>query len=152
MRTTYHTVADLDPQDRTLLEAAVTATHQAYAPYSHFYVGAAVRTTAGTIYAGGNQENASYPLCLCAERVAIAAAHASSPGVPIAAIAVTARNPAKSLQDPIPPCGACRQVIRELELRFEQPVRVIFSSETGRVQVCEGVAELLPFSFGPRFL
>ena len=140
----------LPAADLQLLEQAIEASQKAYAPYSEFYVGAALLLSNGTIILGSNQENASYPLCLCAERVAIAAA--SNYQLPVQAIAVMARNPRSPLTQPISPCGACRQVILETELRFQHCIRIILYGEMGEVFVVESAKDLLPLGFDAHFL
>ena len=140
----------LPSEDKELLLQAIAASELAYAPYSKFYVGAALRLTDGTIVKGSNQENAAYPLCLCAERVAIAAASNYNMGV--TAIAVMARNPRAKLTKPVSPCGACRQVILETERRFQQKIRVILYGETGEVYVLDSANDLLPVSFDEKVL
>ena len=99
---------DLNDGDRKLIESAVAATESAYAPYSHFSVGAALRLDDGTVVTGSNQENVAYPSGLCAERTALFAASASHPGKAVEALAIVARNPEGMLVG-ASPCGACRQ-------------------------------------------
>ena len=96
---------------------------------------------------GSNQENAAYPLCLCAERVAIAAADSVYPGVPIIAIAITAKSLNQVVDSPVSPCGACRQVICETEGKHQTPMRIILQGETGKVYVLSSGNDLLPLSF-----
>lgn len=132
-------------------EAEKAATH-AYAKYSNFQVGAAILLNNGQIVTGSNQENAVYPCGLCAERTAAFAASARFPEVPFTRIAVTAINPVKPLENPISPCGSCRQVLFEFEERFGQPIEVILSGQTGPVYVVSSIADLLPYSFHAGFL
>lgn len=138
-------IESLEISDKLLLQKAIEASQLAYAPYSKFYVGAALELLDGTIVMGSNQENASYPLCLCAERVALAAASNYNMGVKT--IAVMARNPRAKLRKPISPCGACRQVILETERRFDQKIRIILYGETGEVFLIDSGNDLLPLSF-----
>lgn len=138
-------IESLEISDKLLLQKAIEASQLAYAPYSKFYVGAALELLDGTIVMGSNQENASYPLCLCAERVALAAA--SNYNIAVKTIAVMARNPRAILTKPISPCGACRQVILETERRFDQKIRIILYGETGEVYLIESGQDLLPLSF-----
>lgn len=137
----------LNNEDKTLLEAAHEAADKAYAPYSQFYVGAALRLDDGSIIIGNNQENAAYPSGLCAERVAIFAAGATKPNNKIVSLAVTAHSKNNPLTNPIPPCGGCRQVISESEYRFKHPIRLILQGQSGPVVVVEKAGDLLPFSF-----
>lgn len=142
-----HNLADA----RLLLEAH-NATKNSYAPYSKFHVGAAVRLANGAIVRGNNIENAAYPNGLCAERVALFAAQAQYPGVPVEAIAITAYSEITEVTDPVAPCGACRQVMVETEQRSEIPMRIICQGNTGSVFVFEGIEALMPFIFLTKFL
>jgi cytidine deaminase len=119
----------------------------AYAPYSHFNVGAAVLLANGKIVKGNNQENASYPVGLCAERVAIFSAGANYPGIPVEAIAVIATSDHFHLDRPVPPCGACRQAIAEYEHRYNKKIKMIMAGETGKVLLSESIENLLPYQF-----
>ena len=146
-----------DPQalaaaDRTLLDRAVTACADSHSPYSRFRVGAALRLANGEVIVGSNFENASYPLCLCAERVALAAAHSLYPAIPIVAMAVTAISPSTVIDRPVPPCGACRQVLAEVEQRHGQPIRLLLRGQTGPVATFAAASLLLPFGFDGTFL
>jgi cytidine deaminase len=145
--TEFETADELTPQDQKLLSEARTSVQYAYAPYSHFNVGAAVLLENGEIVIGNNQENASYPLGLCAERVAIFAASAKYPGIPVKAIAVTARSEEFEINKPIAPCGACRQAIAEYEHRFKKDIHIILSGESGKIVTSESIGALLPFQF-----
>jgi cytidine deaminase len=129
------------PTYQALLEAAQAARQLAYVPYSGFAVGAAVLTTSGAIFAGGNIENAAYPLTLCAERVALFSAYAAGERDIIALAVVTPTDEAAS------PCGACRQVLIELAPHCT----VLLSNLTG-AQRRTTPEELLPHSFGARQL
>lgn len=148
----YASSADLPEQSATLLAAAVQALDHAYAPYSNFYVGAAILLKNGEIISGANQENAAYPLCLCAERVALAAAHAQYPNVAVSAIAVTVKNPKQVIDAPAAPCGACRQVICETERRYGQPIQVLLQGETGEIFAFASGKAMLPLSFDGSYL
>ena len=143
---------ELPPQDAALLRMAHEAAHHAYAPYSKFQVGAAVRLANGEMVTGSNIENAAYPSGLCAERVALFAAMARWPGVPIEALAVTAHSASKTIGQPVPPCGACRQVMAEAEQVSGIPLRVMCQGEVGKVFVFDGIASLMPFVFLDKFL
>ena len=142
---------ELSEEDRMLVEAAKQATKSSYAPYSKFHVGAAVRLRDGITVIGANQENASYPLGLCAERTAIFAAGAHYPKQPIVALAVAAKKGNRFLGQFISPCGACRQVILGAEERFGIPIRILLYGSEG-VLVSDGIAPLLPLSFGDESL
>jgi cytidine deaminase len=145
--TEYESNKELNADDRNLLDAAKSTLNNAYAPYSKFHVGAAVLLENGEVITGNNQENASYPIGLCAERVAIFAAGANFPGVKIKAIAISAKSEYFEIDKPVPPCGACRQAIAEYEHRYQKPIRIIMSGESGKVMTAENIGTLLPFQF-----
>ncbi len=138
--------------DRELLLAAIAQLEKAYAPYSNFHVGAAARLSDGDIFIGSNQENASYPLCMCGERVALYNAAANKPNVPVDAVAITIKNQHATIDKPVSPCGACRQVISEFEYRHKQPIRIILKSDSPEVYVLNSVADILPLGFNATFL
>lgn len=143
----YDSLDALASADRELMESAVQATATAYAPYSGFHVGAALRLADGTVVCGSNQENAAYPSGLCAERTAIFAASAQRPDVQsYEALAIVGCDSAGHLTE-ASPCGACRQVLLEYEQRQGCPMQVICYLKGGRVRVFPNVANLLPFSF-----
>jgi cytidine deaminase len=137
----------LEPEDRKLVKLSRQMTAKAYAPYSGFYVGAAVQLENGEVITGSNQENGAYPSGLCAERVAVFAASAMFPGIPMKAIAVSAKSPRLSMDEPVSPCGACRQVMLEYETLQGTPIRLLLSKENGRILIIEKVGDLLPLSF-----
>lgn len=139
-------MAELSEMDRELVEAAKQATDGSYAPYSKFFVGAAARLSDGSIFLGANQENAAFPSGLCAERTALFAANAQYPLQPVVALAIAARKGSRFLAKPIPPCGACRQVISGVEDRFGQPIRILLYGTDG-VLVSKGISPLLPLRF-----
>ena len=129
---------------KELVEAARVAVGHAYAPYSRFAVGAAVRLTDGAVIVGANFENASYGLSLCAEAVALAAANAQGRLADVEAIAVVGGQAA-----PVTPCGRCRQILNEAEQVAGRPIGIYCASPSGDSVVKHSVAELLPFAFGP---
>lgn len=138
---------ELAEADRQLIDAARQATYRSYAPYSHFCVGAAARLADGTVVSGSNQENAASPSSLCAERTTLFYANSRYPDQPVCTLAIAARNErGEFLQQPISPCGACRQVMLETETRFSHPMRILLYGTEG-VYELEGVNSLLPFSF-----
>lgn len=142
----YTSNEGLDSRDMELLERAQLAAKGSYAPYSNFNVGAAVRLSNGEIVAASNQENAAYPSGLCAERVAIFYAHARYPEASVEAIAVTASVDGHICETPTYPCGACRQVLAESEMRAGKPIKVIIGGEKF-TQEMESIRSLLPFTF-----
>lgn len=137
---------ELSADDQRLVQKAIQATRRSYAHYSHFQVGACVRLKNGVEILGANQENAVYPVGLCAERTAIFAAQVAWPEQPIDAIAIAARNEKGLTAVPTAPCGSCRQVMVEVEQRYGQPMRILLYGTTG-VCVIEGVKVLLPLTF-----
>lgn len=137
---------ELSDEDRALLEAARKATESSYAPYSKFYVGAAVRLANKQIICGSNQENAAYPSGTCAERTAIFYANAQYPDQAVETLAIAAQTQGSFLTKPISPCGACRQVILETEHRYGKPVRILLYGTEG-VYVLEGIRSILPLQF-----
>jgi cytidine deaminase len=143
----FDSMDELPEADRRLLQAAKASLEKAYAPYSGFQVAAAVRLENGAILTGANQENAAYPMCLCAERVALAAALAAHPQSPVQSIAVTVRYPRKKVAMPATPCGACRQVIAETEDRFGQAMSVLLQGESGAILKFKAGRDLLPLGF-----
>ena len=145
---TRHTTTDtLSNKDKALWALAQKACNDAYAPYSGFFVGAAIRLNNGKIVTGTNQENVAYPSGLCAERVAIFSASSQYPDIPIDSIAVTAKTERFELTEPLAPCGACRQVMSEYEQLHHKPIRLLFSGGNQSILVAENIKTLLPFSF-----
>ena len=143
---------ELSPADREVVDAARAATANSYAVYSHFNVGAAVRLAGGTIVCGTNQENAAYPSGLCAERTTLFWANSQYPTQAVEVLAIAARTEQGELPTPIPPCGACRQVILETEKRFNKPIRIILYGAKECYIIEDGIKALLPLSFDAGFL
>src|SRR5579871_2506108 len=143
----YASEADLPAADAVLLRAAKEATAHAYAPYSHFRVGAAARLTGGAIVTGSNQENASFPAGICAERTVLSAVAAQYPGAAVETVAISYRNENGPSDKPISPCGICRQSLQEAEDRTGQPIRLVLGGFTGKIIVIPRAAVLLPLGF-----
>lgn len=139
---------ELEALDRELVQAAQEATQGSYSPYSGFSVGAAVRLEDGTIVTGSNQENAAYPSGLCAERTALFAASHQYPEKAVVALAIAARNANGFIAQPITPCGACRQVIAEIESKSGKPIRFVLYGSSHTLVLADGINSLLPFCFG----
>lgn len=150
--TVYADRSELPEDIADLLVQAEAAAQRAYAPYSHFQVGTAILLNNGKVITGSNQENAVYPCGLCAERTAAFAASAAYPEVPFNKIVVTAINPVSPLQNPVSPCGSCRQVLFEYEQKFNQPIEVILAGEEGPIYHLDRVEDLLPYTFHAGFL
>ncbi len=144
----YDKLSDLSTNDQKLIAAARESAENAYAPYSKFFVGAAVLLVNGEIIKGNNQENADFTDGLCAERVALFYAHANFPNIAVEAVAVTAKNQNGLIAGPAQPCGSCRQVLIETESRFNQPIRIILDGAE-KIMVLNGADNLLPFAFKP---
>jgi cytidine deaminase len=142
---------ELSEQDRQLIESAKQATQQSYAPYSQFHVGAAVLLEDGTTITGTNQENAAYPSGLCAERTALFYASSTHPDKAVVALAIAAHTKGEFTNNPISPCGACRQVMLEIEQRHARPIRILLYGTEGVYVIEGGVRELLPLTFGASF-
>jgi len=140
-------VADLNDKEREAVTMAMSMIDKAYAPYSNFYVGAAAVTASGTVYPGCNQENASYPLCICGERVALYNAGAHEHDVPVVLLAIVCSSRDKAVPRPVSPCGACRQVITEFEDRHDQPITILLKADGDTLYKSESGAKLLPFLF-----
>lgn len=137
---------ELTDSDRGLVDRAKEATQTSYAPYSKFCVGAAARLSDGTIVTGSNQENAAFPSGTCAERTALFYANAAYPDKSVTELAVAAYSNGTFLKTPIPPCGACRQVILGIEERYNHPIRILLFG-TGGTYVADSVKALLPLQF-----
>lgn len=150
--TIFDGLAELSKEDQTLLSKAVAARKNAYAPYSHFQVGAAVLMENGKTVIGSNQENASYPSGLCAERVAVFQAGALYPNIRILTVAITATSRNHVVDSPAAPCGNCRQAMLEYETKQEKPIRLLLMGETGKVLQCNAIADILPLGFDSSFL
>ena len=135
-----------------LINRAIEARGNAYAPYSKFHVGAALLLHNGEIVLGNNQENAAYPSGMCAERVAIWQAGSLFPGVKIKKLAISASSTITKVDKPIGPCGACRQTLSEYEINQKEPFPVIFMGEVGEIVKTPSLLSLLPFSFDSSYL
>lgn len=155
MHTTEHTFSfeiydspdELSNEDLELFNEAKNFTRHAYAPYSHFQVGAAAKLVNDRIVHGTNQENASYPLGLCAERVLLASVSSLHPNVAIKTLAISYHNLNGKSDHPVTPCGICRQALQEFEDRASQPIRLILGGMHGKVYVFPKASLLLPLAF-----
>ena len=143
----YDSIDQLAKEDADLLRTAYKATDIAYAPYSNFHVGAAAKLTNGETIIGSNQENASYPAGICAERVLLSAASSVYPKVPIQTMAISYRNAEGKSNKPITPCGICRQTLGEYESLLKHPIRIILGGMEGKIYILTGAQSLLPFIF-----
>ncbi len=150
-RITEYLINELNKQDRILVDKAREAAGKAWAPYSDFRVGAALLLENGEIIQGSNQENAAYPSGLCAERVAVFYANANYPDIPILALAVVAVKKGKVTEEPVYPCGACRQVLAESENRYGKSMRILMVGRD-QVDIVASATELLPRNFNHKNL
>jgi len=148
----FSTPEELSPEDQELLATAGNALPNAYAPYSNFQVAAAARLEDGTVVAGWNTENAAYPMCLCAEPSALAAAASQRPGMAVVAMAITVKSANQVLDQPASPCGSCRQQLAEHEGRFGKSMKLILRGEAGPVFVFASAGDILPFGFSGELL
>ncbi|MGH1334782.1 MAG: cytidine deaminase [Aureispira sp.] len=144
--------SELTATDAQLLAEAKQAAEVAYAPYSNFKVGAAALLANGKIVRGCNQENAAYPVTLCGERVALFSAAAQYPDTPVLAVAITIKSANGDIDRPVPPCGSCRQVIFENEMRHQQAIRLILQGDSGSIYCIESVKDILPLVFDSSYL
>ena len=142
----YGNIDQLEPKDKELAQAAIEALSGSYAPYSNFNVGAAVRMEDGEIVKGANQENAAYPSGLCAERTALFYASASRPDKAIISIAIAAGQNGVLCATPATPCGACRQVMAQYQLKGGKPMSVILVGAE-KIWIFDKVDDLLPLIF-----
>ena len=142
----YDRLDELSEEQVLLVNSAIKAARDAYAPYSEYHVGAALRLANGEIIFGNNQENAAYPSGLCAERVAIFYAGARHPDVAVQSIAIAAIREGILQEGPVAPCGACRQVLYEKESQGEVPMELILYGSK-MIQVLNKVTDLLPLPF-----
>ena len=143
----YENFEELSKDIQNLMQQAVEAREKAYAPYSKFYVGAALLLENGEIITGNNQESAAYPSGMCAERVAIWKAGSEYPGVKVQKLAISASSKTHVVSSPIGPCGACRQTLSEYEINQKEPIEIYFMGAIGKVVKTASLLDLLPFSF-----
>ncbi len=143
----YNSINELPDDIKSLMDEAIDAREKAYAPYSKFEVGTAMLLDNGEVVTGNNQENASYPSGLCAERTAIYYAGSKYPNAKILKIAISASSKNQETSTPIPPCGACRQAISEYEEKQNLPIEIYFMGKVGEVVKSDSLVNLLPFVF-----
>lgn len=140
-------IAELAEKDALLLQQARKATKKAYAPYSRFHVGCAARLENGRTVIGANQENASYPVGICAERALLATVGAQYTDEPIDTLAISYHALDGESNHPISPCGMCRQALTEYEKRAGKPMRLILSGLEGDIYIVNTAKDLLPLGF-----
>ncbi len=142
----YQSTDELPDMEKTLVEEAMKAASGAYAPYSHFMVGAAILLDDGTVVRGANVENAAFPSGSCAEKTALSYMVANHGEKKAEAIAITALRDGKITPDPVPPCGNCRQMLIEEEHRSGKPIKVILAGSSA-IYVLDSSQSLMPLSF-----
>ena len=150
--TAYPSIEELPKDVQSLMHQAVAIRKNAYAPYSKFRVGAAILLDNDKTVLGSNQENAAYPSGLCAERVAIFQTGAIYPDAKIIKMAISAASDTNKTTSPIPPCGGCRQVISEYEIKQNTPIEIYFMGESGEIYKSDSIKNLLPLTFDKNFL
>lgn len=150
--TIFDSIDELPTIVNDLMNKAIEAKQNAYAPYSKFKVGAAMLLEDGTIITGNNQENAAYPSGMCAERVAIWKVSSDFPNKKILKLAISASSSSQILKEPVAPCGACRQTLSEYEIKQKDKIEVYFMGEVGEIIKTESVLDLLPIAFDKTFL
>ena len=143
----YDNIDELPEAEKILLQEARAATAKSYAPYSHFNVGAVAQMENGELISGANQENASFPIGLCAERVLLATASSRFPEMPVDTIAISYKGEGQASDHPISPCGLCRQSLQEFESRMGRPIKLILGGMKGNVYVIDSASRLLPLAF-----
>lgn len=139
-------------EDKALLEKAHRALGKSYSPYSQFRVAAAIMLENGQVISGANQENAAYPMCLCAEQVALSAASSLYPGIAVKAMAIVVNSEKHLVDRPAAPCGACRQIICETEMRQGSPIALWLQGAAGEIFHVKSGKDILPLSFDGSFL
>ena len=140
-------IANLEPEHKELVLKAREASWQAYAPYSKFHVGAAVRLDDGTLIQASNTENAAFPAGICAERSALFQARDRFPEKKIVSLSITANPTNFQLSIPVTPCGTCRQVMAEFERMQDRDFEVILSAQEGQILILKSARLLLPLHF-----
>ena len=148
----FDDLGQLTEDVQELMAHADAAREKSYSPYSKFRVGAAILLENGEIITGSNQENASYPAGLCAERTAIFYAGAQYPGVRMLKMALSSRSDLRAVDIPTPPCGSCRQAIAEYEVKQREPIEIYFMGEKGEFVRAASISDLLPLVFDNSFL
>ena len=138
--------SELTTEEQQLTDRALQASYHSFAPYSHFHVGAAVLLENGITVIGANQENAAFPSGLCGERACIFSAQSQYPDQPIRILAIAARNGEEQTEEPVTPCGSCRQVILQMEQRYHKPVKILLCG-TEKYYRVSSIRDLLPLSF-----
>ncbi len=143
----FDNIKELNEEDASLLAKAKDALKDSYSPYSNFKVAATVLLANGKIITGTNQENAAFPVGICAEGTALSAASALYPDVSVNKIAITVKSGKQMVNHPVAPCGVCRQRILEYETRFNSNIEIIMMGESGEIYSVKSVKDILPLNF-----
>ncbi|MES2775900.1 MAG: cytidine deaminase [Bacteroidota bacterium] len=143
----FNNATELELEDALLLTEARNNTGLSYAPYSHFHVAAVAQLDNGQLVYGANQENASYPVGICAERTLLSAISSQYPEQSAVAIAISYANENGGSLHPISPCGICRQTLLEYEQRWQHPIKLILGGQEGKIIVLQSAKDIMPFSF-----
>ena len=143
----YGSIDELIPIDKKLLKKAEEILEQAYSVYSGFSVGAAALLDNGEIIVANNQENIAYPSSMCAERVLFYFCKSNFPNCKIEKVAITVKAAEKTIDEPISPCGACRQVMFEYERNQQNSIKILLKGEVGKVFELSSIEDLLPLAF-----
>lgn len=143
----FESFDELSQSEKEFMNQAIEIRKKAYAPYSKFLVGAAILLDNGVVLQGSNQENAAYPSGLCAERVVIFYAGANYPNNKIVKLFISATPSDRDSENPIPPCGSCRQSIAEYEIKQDLPIEIYFMGAKGAIYKSDSLKNLLPFMF-----
>jgi cytidine deaminase len=143
----YQHFHELPTEEQELVQAAQTVAVAAYAPYSGFFVGAALLLEDGTVVSGSNQENVAFPSGICAERTAMFWAGANYPSKAIVKMAIYAQSEDFLVETPVYPCGSCRQVMSEYERIGQRPIRILMVAATGKTHAVNGLINILPVAF-----
>ena len=142
----YTSIDELNERDAALVQKARAGTAIAYAPYSKFLVSCIARLKDGTEVLGTNQENASYPVGICAERALLSILGNLYPNESIDLMVISYNNH-NDAKEPISPCGMCRQALSEYEQRIQSPIRILLSGQTGEIFEISSAKDLLPLAF-----
>ncbi len=148
----FSNIDELPEQDRVLFEAAISVLPHSYSPYSNYKVAAAVLLANGKVVTGTNQENAAFPVGICAEGTALSACSALHPDVAVKKIAITVKSSSHVIKKPVAPCGICRQRLLEYETRFSSPIEILMTGEEGEVYSVATVKDILPLYFSKEVL
>lgn len=143
----YNSISELNETDQYLVNQAFLATNFSYSPYSNFKVGSCAITNKGNFVIGSNQENSSFPVTVCSERILLAALSSQYPGEYITTIAINYIDKNSNSNTPITPCGVCRQSLLEHEMQHKHDIRHILASQTGKIYIIKKGMDLLPLPF-----